>query len=595
MASYSNRSALENRQHSVPASVGAHIYQLEAQHAKEMRNLQAKHHQARQLLQKNAAKLESYSKEVHRLRSIVESQKKENVAGRRLVEHAVLEKKQLESQAKSNREYAKKIEHKLAMGAKGRFLAEQNGELKKQLAEESERAAQQGAVISAQDGELEKAAAEIAVLSRALETRVETMGQHAADGGGDGGGAGGVACELGMPPDGNVRNSVLYQLAERKQENHALSLDLAAAQAKLRDLDAEIGAAQLGLGAAQREKDAAASACDGLGEELRAARAERETQQAEAAELTGERSVMLEYIQELAEKVAALEADLGAERGAASAAAEAAAAQLGAANTREADLREAAEQAAGRTEHLTAAARTLETVLAKERDTVGALRAQVAALEGAKAAAERRAEAVELALAEGAGRAAAAGAAAADARGAQAAAAAQSESAGREVASLRAELHERESNETALRGELEAALADLQRATAQREEAVSAMNEAVAISAQSLVEQQALESKSQAHASQIGSLQESKSLLQKAMLERLSSARQQLRVEQERRQRAEDELGALRTGGSGGVASGKTLPLRSPARSSPARSAVASFASSPASAPAPPNLLDLAR
>ena len=58
MASYSNRSALENRQHSVPASVGAHIYQLEAQHAKEMRNLQAKHHQARQLLQKNAAKLE---------------------------------------------------------------------------------------------------------------------------------------------------------------------------------------------------------------------------------------------------------------------------------------------------------------------------------------------------------------------------------------------------------------------------------------------------------------------------------------------------------------------------------------------------------
>ena len=133
------------------------------------------------------------------------------------------------------------------------------------------------------------------------------MGQHAADGGGDGGGAGGVACELGMPPDGNVRNSVLYQLAERKQENHALSLDLAAAQAKLRDLDAEIGAAQLGLGAAQREKDAAASARDGLGEELRAARAERETQQAEAAELTGERSVMLEYIQELAEKVAALE------------------------------------------------------------------------------------------------------------------------------------------------------------------------------------------------------------------------------------------------------------------------------------------------
>ena len=55
----------------VPASVGAHIFQIEAHHSKEMRELQAKHHQARLLLDKQSAKLEGYAKELHRLRATV--------------------------------------------------------------------------------------------------------------------------------------------------------------------------------------------------------------------------------------------------------------------------------------------------------------------------------------------------------------------------------------------------------------------------------------------------------------------------------------------------------------------------------------------
>ena len=110
----------------VPASVGAHIFQIEAHHSKEMRELQAKHHQARMLLDKQSAKLEGYAKELHRLRATVTSQNKEVAASRRLVEAAVLEKRQLEAQAQSNRAYAKKIEVKLAMGAKGKFMAMDN-------------------------------------------------------------------------------------------------------------------------------------------------------------------------------------------------------------------------------------------------------------------------------------------------------------------------------------------------------------------------------------------------------------------------------------------------------------------------------------
>ena len=46
-----------------------------------------------------------------------------------------------------------------------------------------------------------------------------------------------------------------------------------------------------------------------------------------------------------------------------------------------------------------------------------------------------------------------------------------------------------------LRAEMETALDDIERLTKQRDEAVTAMNEAVAISSQSVVEQQALETK----------------------------------------------------------------------------------------------------
>eukprot|EP00935_MAST-01C_sp_MAST-1C-sp1_P001182 g1182.t1 len=117
-----------------------------------------------------------------------------------------------------------------------------------------------------------------------------------------------------------------------------------------------------------------------------------------------------------------------------------------------------------------------------------------------------------------------------------------------------------ESKGVAVRKEMVQSLNDLEKMSQQRDDAFRAMEDAVAMSAQSMVEQQALESKNQQQRAQIGSLQQSKTLLQKAMLEQLSSARQQLTIEQERRQTTESEnlrlrasLEQRRVGGGGGV------------------------------------------
>jgi hypothetical protein len=114
------------------------------------------------------------------------------------------------------------------------------------------------------------------------------------------------------------------------------------------------------------------------------------------------------------------------------------------------------------------------------------------------------------------------------------------------VADLTAKLTVQEEQAGEVRKEMVQSLNDLEKISQQRDDAFRAMEDAVAMSAQSMVEQQALESKNQQQRAQIGSLQQSKTLLQKAMLEQLSSARQQLTIEQERRQTTEGENLRLR-------------------------------------------------
>ena len=78
-----------------------------------------------------------------------------------------------------------------------------------------------------QNADLEKASAEVAVLARALEIKLEDNGHTSGPGCCDFSSV--LSCELltHCPSDNNPKNSLVYQLAQRKQENHALALDLA--------------------------------------------------------------------------------------------------------------------------------------------------------------------------------------------------------------------------------------------------------------------------------------------------------------------------------------------------------------------------------
>ena len=119
------------------------------------------------------------------------------------------------------------------------------------------------------------------------------------------------AKELGFPgKDGSVRASLVYQLAQRKQENHSLALDLAEKTEVVQQLEDLLQRAQLEL---KEQSDARRELQEQLLQEERELAVERSaasTKDQEHEELRKERGVMLEYIQELAEKCSRLEKEM---------------------------------------------------------------------------------------------------------------------------------------------------------------------------------------------------------------------------------------------------------------------------------------------
>lgn len=110
---------------------------------------------------------------------------------------------------------------------------------------------------------------------------------------------------------------------------------------------------------------------------------------------------------------------------------------------------------------------------------------------------------------------------------------------------LKQQLTQKLAEEIALKQAMEKSLHDLEMVSKQRNEAAKAMNEAVSISACSLEEQQALESKIETQRKQLEQLKTSKNLLQNAMLEQLSTLRKQLQLERIQRIEAEAKLKRL--------------------------------------------------
>eukprot|EP01029_Cantina_marsupialis_P023715 TRINITY_DN5975_c0_g3_i2.p1 TRINITY_DN5975_c0_g3~~TRINITY_DN5975_c0_g3_i2.p1 ORF type:complete len:737 (-),score=268.30 TRINITY_DN5975_c0_g3_i2:1569-3779(-) len=253
---------------SVLASKRKHALNLEDKYTKLLKNNE-----------KNTTQLESSLRETRGLRQQSEQQKKEIINSQRAIEHLKQENKQLKAHAKSNRDYAMKIEQKLAVGAKGQYLVERNDKLRDQVNKLRNDLDTKQRMLNSQEAELDKAAKEIEILARALEIRAHDIGL-----------------------EGNVRSGLLYQIANLKEDTHRLQIEIVEKNDKIHH-DRENITTLTSDNQEKHEELTILRTRAGELSELLQQRTESEAKiEKELFDFKTERQVMLDYIKELAEK-----------------------------------------------------------------------------------------------------------------------------------------------------------------------------------------------------------------------------------------------------------------------------------------------------
>ncbi|RLN54543.1 hypothetical protein BBJ28_00020122 [Nothophytophthora sp. Chile5] len=432
------------------------------------------------------------------------------------------ERKQLEQQAISNRDYAKKIEHRFFMGTKGQSLAQCNLELSSRVRSLENTLKQRDEALQQSQRDGEDARGKLGVVQRALETRLETY-------------------EL----NGSLHTGLLFEISRLQDHGEALALQLVQERKQSTAAAAQLESAR------HRE------------ETLEDARAVRETWVAtlekeraalddQLAQLAGdaqtaacEKATLLRFVHEQAEAKFQLEARLKDEQAERRQEVERMQhalqfweeekqrLQLGLQTAQQDGERQREEH-----ERVTSALREQREANAALRTREHELQREIQRLEGAHAKSEEDFLAAKDVCRE------------------LQAIVEQHEDSGRLLRSeidalestrreLLEQLETRRSEERALREAMEGALQDLAALSRQRNDAAKAMSEAVTISASSLEEQQTLERQVEAQRTQLEKLKNAKNLLQNAMLEQLAALRKQLHVERRQRIEAEARLKQL--------------------------------------------------
>lgn len=260
-----------------------------AEHRREIAEFNKLYTNLRNSLKKAETKCEIQTKDLNNLRKIAAQNEKESKFLKKVLDKCRNDNSKLGLAAKKNRDYATKLEKKLGKGGKTRYLADKNIHLRQQINALTEKIEQQNNIMKSQETDLHRAADEIEILARALEVRAEDIGD-------------GV--------DGSLRSALLYEVAQKQQENHRLGLDLANKNERLKELDSE---AELAIAAGQELRDR----CNEL--ELRYDAVETKAHnevnekielQKKLSEYQQERNVMLDFIQESAEKTAELQQNI---------------------------------------------------------------------------------------------------------------------------------------------------------------------------------------------------------------------------------------------------------------------------------------------
>ncbi|KAL4085588.1 hypothetical protein PRIC1_014924 [Phytophthora ramorum] len=497
---------------------------------RELKALETRYFRTRLSLEKATEKNGQLRRDMKKVAGHSTKQEREISKLRHLIDRIQSERKQLEQQAISNRDYAKKIEHRFFMGTKGQSLAQCNLELGSRVRLLEETLKKKDKALDQSQRDRDEARDKLAIVQRALETRLESYALN-----------------------GSLHTGLLFEISKLQDHSEALALQLAQERKQFSALATQLKGAQ------KRE------------EALEDARTERETWVAtlekeraaldeQLAQLSGEvqtaaceKAALLRFIHEQAEAKFQLEARLKDEQAQRRQEFESAqhALQLWEEERQQLKTslqtaRQEIERQRDESERVLRTVREQQEVNSAQRAREAEMKLELERLERARKKSEEEFLAAKDVCRE------------------LQTTVEQHEEGGRLLRSeidalettrceLLGQLETKQSDERALREAMEGALQDLAALSKQRNDAAKAMSEAVTISASSLEEQQALEQQVEVQRTQIEKLKNAKNLLQNAMLEQLAALRKQLHVERRLRIEAEARLKHLKP-----VAAGNT-------------------------------------
>ncbi len=116
----------------------------------QLKVLQADYFILRNHCDKVQLKATEQAKELKEARKMNEAYEKNVISLRRKYEQTLLDKREVEEQALTNREYAKRVEQKLLMGSKGQYLSDKNNELRERTRALKEVVQEKSEIISSQ-------------------------------------------------------------------------------------------------------------------------------------------------------------------------------------------------------------------------------------------------------------------------------------------------------------------------------------------------------------------------------------------------------------------------------------------------------------
>ncbi|TMW60050.1 hypothetical protein Poli38472_000092 [Pythium oligandrum] len=511
---------------------------------RELKALEVRYFRTRLQLEKITEKNDQLRQEMSKCKSQSVKTERDNAKLRHLIDRIQGEKKNLEQQAISNRDYAKKIEQRFFMGTKGQSLVQCNLELSARIKSLEQSLAERESILSSQSAELREAQDKSAILRRALETRFDELQLN-------GSLHNGILFELTRLQDQNA--SMALQLGEERKMSKTLEIKLEHARGRHTELEEALVVRETWFASLEKERAV-------LAEQVAACHNDKQT-------FAFEKATLLKFIQEQAEAKLQLEAQLKQVRDAKLADIDAFHAKL----QLVLDEKQAVQETLN-TSHLECEKSRMESLalsksLKAEQERTDELRNRQheLLLEIQRQQDELKQKEDDFAAAKEVCR---------EVQAMIDAKEAEERNLRDKVTQLETTIHDqhqeinrREQEELALRAAMENALRDLETLSKQRNEATRAMNEAVTISASSLEEQQTLENKVQTQQKQLEQLKHSKNLLQNAMLEQLSALRKQLQTERMQRIEAEAKLKQL---GNISVSSGSSpLPSVSPMFQSP--------------------------